>query len=448
RRLQRAYVDLWRTIRNPPKDPPGKWKVAAALAVPFAYHEVRRIVLAEATVLDAKKVLKSELAQVYRDKRHALRRLDCPALIRLNKYEAEILAEYNILTGVRERASREPYRANRQIKRKTLPELHEYATRLVDTISLVAVDAAVELGRENGVQMQLYPKQPALPVMVDPLAKAFQMPAEIQDWYGPRKPRTYFPRPAGVPTATNMRRQIVKVTQLCRATFPWVNYHRQPVLQYLTEHCPISDAGKMYFDETAGTTLRLCDDMQLANDYGLYVLRRATLPDKGFERWTDDPADLESLFAITCIAGELPPKDEGSSGDNSMIEDGFYSRHLPDRRVATARAMVYNAKPQSSHRHRINLSTKRIVPIRQPQIGWDTLQWAPLKGKMPFEIIGKGSLLRHEMPRVEVGWHAKLVPFAPGRLEQLATNATPDYGKETPTMEIQIVDEFASLTTH
>ena len=222
------------------------------------------------------------------------------------------------------------------------------------------------------------------------------------------------------------------------ATFPWVNYHREPIVQYLTRHCPISDAGQLYFAETTGRTLDMCDELQKGRNFGLYVMHHPTLPDKGFESWTDQPSEVDTTFTVVCIARATAEPTTSSAAQTV---------------AATARAIVYNANPQVPHDKRIDLRTKRIIPIYQPQTGWDTLQWMPGEvGKMPFELIGKGSLLRPSFPHTRVSWKAKLVPVEVANSQRSAvasSNPTGESGLPSDSpLEVKFLKSFSSLATH
>ncbi len=196
-----------------------------------------------------------------------------------------------------------------------------------------------------------------------------------------------------------------------------MNYHRQPIINYLAKKkLTISDAKNLYIDETLGKTIELSNWLQTSQGLVLYVLEGATLPDKGFEAWTESSRRVAQNFVVTAKA--TTSIDVASDGSPLA---GIY----PTVPQATAAAIVYNANDQRPHDKRIDLHTKRIFPIRQPRVGWDTLQWkanpnaaktSPEPGDnngMPFELIGKGLLLRPEFPEIELAWEAKLVPLAP-----------------------------------
>jgi hypothetical protein len=411
------------------------WQRNVERFAPFAYDVVGQPIRAEATVLKAQICLKNDLERIYNEKREAFSKPDInsESAESLHNQEQAVLTEYLVLTDLANRAAALIPQV-RHLKRVTLPLLQQTARDIVEQTPLQAQVAAQRVAARNGAGAVRFAKPPVLPVMLDPLASANDLAPIQDDWYGPRLTREYYEVPSDMERADDMRKQVIKISQLGRATFPWVNYHRQPMVEYLKQHCPISEAHEIYLDETIGAAIRLCDVLQRTGKVVPYVLGNVAtpdenptpankdqtphdlgpaFPDKGYERWTDEPADADRLFAVLCIV-EWP--------ETSLPAPAFLDAlgHLP-KRFAYAQALVYNANPQQRNPRRIDLRIKRIVPDRQPATGWDTLQWQERKGKMPFEMIAKGTYepLRSEHPRIHVNWQAKLVPVSQSQLDVL-----------------------------
>lgn len=448
RDLRAAAHELCKAIAVAPSvlsvEEQAAWLKAAQQAAPFADPRVARPVKAGGMVFYAKGRLIAALREVYGQKLAAVEASDWSALSPLNQQEKLILREYQIVDRVETRSRHPSVVAGRaQLRDEVLPNLFRYAEGLVENTPQIAASAAMALGRENGVRIVVELPSRTLPVWIDPLARLDEIPADSPkrgspnrsgidpQFYGPNLPKRYFPKPADLQAkVTSTRDQIVKVSQLARAAFPWVIYHRQPMADYLeSKNLLISDAREEYLKQTEGAAKRLFDRMQSKEGMGLYVLRRATLPDKGYENWSDDPADLASLFTVVCrVDGSEAARDSGDNADKTLLSSELASLLkpvMPKNPTATALAMVYNAAEHRPHRARIDLDHKRIYPIHQPKTGWDTLQWkarhegvirsggGPDNG-MPYELIGKRSLITPYLPQVQLAWQARLAPFEPG----------------------------------
>lgn len=455
--LDVAHQELLAALANPPDGPAvadvGPARLLASEAAPFAFEQVRLPVRAQGAILQAMRRLKTLLAKIYDDKLAATRAANHGRMTDLNRQEQQLLTEYQVLAELLRRAgSRSIIEARDALLKDAIPALRDYSHQLVQDVPSIATTAAEQIALVNGARSELYPRQPSLPVELDPLATAQDLTPIPPEWYGPRKPTAYFPPPPDVPVGPITRRQIVKVTQLCRAAFPWVNFHRQPIREYLANCCPLSQAESIYFAETTRVTLDLCDQLQAKAGLGLYVIKHATLPDKGFERWTDDPSEVDTMFTVISVA---------RLADSPIAPDQRSEMPLPPS--ATARALIYSAHAQVPHEKRIDLHTKRIVPIRQPQTGWDTLQWIPTQDKeasgdplpssppkkrnMPFELIGKGSLLLPEFPRIQVAWQAKRVPVAVNASSP-SSPPPPDLHLGKMPREVRFLKDYSELATH
>jgi len=384
----------------------------AGCATP-AYSTVReqRGVRAEMTLLDAKRNLKEKLTHVYIAKIAARASgVGAASEAALTVLELAILEEYLFLSRwhVATVALIPEYEF---LLRTALPDAKEYTALVVRDVPRLCLETARQIAERNGVEAVVHPLAAALPVVPDPLGKSLTLAPIRAEWYAPAYPKRYYPPPAGVNRVAITRDQIVKVTQLARAAFPWVNYHRQPLLDMLENRAPLSGAKDLYFEYSTGCSKSVCDRLQMERDLWLYMLKNPTSPDKGFERWTDDPVLADEVFGLVGIASIGPVAPLGSA-------DVFAHEH-PEGQIAWSQALVYNANPQQRHAMRIDLRTQRIVPIRQAGVGWDTLNWWSPDKEPPFELIGKGSLLRPEYPSIRVNWQAKLVPSSSSRMNTL-----------------------------
>jgi hypothetical protein len=410
---------------------------------------------ADRTLLDAKKTLKELLTEVYRTKAAAriMQLSIIPAVVAagealeaaMDALEWQIQTEYELLKLWHKAAF--ALRGHKRVLRdEMVPDAVKYTRDIREKIPDVIRDTVRLIAEKQGCQGTVYPTNARLPVVLDPFRRAM-MPVFPESEYVKTRQQ-----PCGCPTeqATNMRRQIVKTTQLVRATWPWVNYHRYPILRVLKAAVPLSKAGDFYFGHTAGATLDLLGQYQIDNrDLGLLVMKGYPAPDKGYELWTEDPVKADNLFTLLGMVYRDPPRLLG--------ESRVFRQAHSDGRVALAQAMIYNANEQERPKQRIDLSCKRILPIRQANAGWDTLNWAessrqgtescadisnggpnadndPAENR-PYEITGKG--IHPEYPRICVNWQAKLVPVTRNRLEQAQADAESQYRKVLQRLSTQ-----------
>jgi hypothetical protein len=395
-----------------------------------AYQRVRQVegLPAQATLLAAKSNLKRYLCDIYW-KKVAAKAMQAypptkPAGVQLelamDAFEREVGAEYQVLDTL-EKAAIDLLPLKSTLRDKVLVDAKRFTTDTVAIAPRVVQEAADEVGAIHGVECT-YVVDPTLPVVIDPLARAQQVPLI---------PALTETNPNCCPCLSQKtdvtRDQIVKVTQLARATFPWVNYHRQPLWDALKALVPLSRAEHYFKEYSDGYCKRLCDRYQMdtEHDFGLFVLADYPAPDKGYELWSDDAtADrrLVNRRLGTLVATYVPP-------GSVLGAPAVYQQHHADGQLAFAQGILYNANPQRRHARRIDLQCKRITPNHQAQAGYDTLNWVPGKqtDQMPWELIAKtdqGGPPTPEFPEIKLNWQAQLVPASTVQLQLLKQGTT------------------------
>lgn len=388
-----------------------------------AYETVRQKsgIKAQATLLRAKMNLKEYLIWIYQTKAAAREMQAYPPTYSagvvleqsMHNFEREILAEYEQLKQIHARAV-ELLPLKFKLRDCVLPEIKAYTRDVVMSTPQAIRELADSLGKKYGVS-KAYVLDPNVPVILDPLAKATSLPPVQAIAEEPAAPHCDCKSVESEIT----RKQIVKVTQLVRSTFPWVVYHRLPVWESLKQLAPLSKAEKYYVEYTAGYTRDLCDRYQTdEHDLGLYVIQGYPAPDKGYELWTQSRSEADRTFG-TLVVIHLNP-------DSVIGSPAVFQQHFPSGQVFYAEALSYNANPEKRHACRINLRCKRITPNRQANVGYDTLQWQASgksesgSSKSPWELVAKtdaGGQPDPEFPRIRLNWQAKLVETS---AEQLA----------------------------
>ena len=382
-------------------------------------------------VAEAKEILEPMLEDVQRDKARAYELMAVPetaaagaALLNSARArEAEILDELRRLEGFLGIATSLDGSVE-LIREEIVPDARDYCDVVVEAAPRLGRAAAREVAKLNGVEGEVFPIDHQLPVMIDPFAKVWSV-AQLRELGGVWEPSQV---PSGLKPAVSAREQAIKVTQLARATFPWVNYHREPILAAIGDRFPLTDFQTLYFDHTNGSAKRICDEAQRADDGGLalYVLKGTAdpdrpnfrPPDRGYEDWADARNSwmVDELFTVAGMARRQSPQMIGSS----MVFDEFPTEGM----YAVSQALLYHANPQQQAERRINLATRRIIPTQQANVGWDTLNWiSEENGRGPSELIGIGT--PHDYPRIRVNWQVKLTPTTPYRLAQIRDAVLP-----------------------
>jgi len=254
--------------------------------------------------------------------------------------------------------------------------------------------------------------------------------SEITGWFEPSLPPT---DNDGSPK--NFSRETLKkinadwpkeeTTQWVRATYPWVDALRAPIIGGMKSPLtlPLSKAGVWYGHWTNRFTLaksysyRSGRPLLLTNGpqkrLKMYVMKGMKPDRKGRETWTTDSNEAEQLFT--------------SLGFSTHRSDVLFSPAVFGKagheQVAYAQALYYNANPQQPG----------SSGARQPRVGWDTLNWkppvnVPEYGSVPTE---RGNMWppwavferkpQSNTPGIKLNWQAKLVPVTRRRLTQAGT---------------------------
>jgi len=187
---------------------------------------------------------------------------------------------------------------------------------------------------------------------------------------------------------------------------------------------------------------------------GLYVLKGYEGPDKGYELWNiaQYSTMADDYFTLIGLAHQEPP---------SVIGSPIFHQEHPDGMLAYSMVLLYNGNEQQRPEHRIDPTCKRILPIRQANVGMDTLNWYPGSRQTetgceprpansgdgenrPFELLGIG--IPADYPRIQVNWQSKLVPATGHRLSQLKQANLQGDIETTSQRLLDVIPR--SLTTH
>jgi hypothetical protein len=241
-------------------------------------------------------------------------------------------------------------------------------------------------------------------------------------------------------------------TQLMRATYPWVQEWRWPLLAAFDIVAHRSRCARFYEYHSDRYTKEKCQEFRTRRGYKLYVLEEMNATagrnrDKGTETWRrrDQSSKADRLFCVVGLArhAESP----------AMSHLAFLPATNPTPIAAMSQAIFYNGnrpvkwKPKSILDEFVSW---RLGRKAQPVSGWDTLNWTEgatewkegkdyfkilpldyhwLLGRVPppvFDVIWPPDLKLGipgvvdwggvPRPKVRLNWQSKLVPIAPRNL--------------------------------
>lgn len=291
-----------------------------------------------------------------------------------------------------------------------LPDAKRQLDKIVQEYPVTQQQLVDELAGQYELEIAVLKSDQRLPLIEDPLARLFQPPA---DWQRPVDCDC-----PSVP-ADNMRHQLAKVTQLARATFPWVNYHRHPLIDKMKPLTPLSGMADHYFDATAGVSKRMMDEKQREGQLAFYVFDDYQGPDKAYEDWMkrEGSGAADKTFGLTVVVGRERREPIGSF---------LFHPQSGSKSYRIASSLVWNRQAAVQPSQRIDLYCKRIVPSVQAHTGWDTLNWHT--DTTAYELVGFG--IPSEFPAIETAWTSRLNPTSAARITQLRTQPLPSWAEE------------------
>lgn len=222
-------------------------------------------------------------------------------------------------------------------------------------------------------------------------------------------------------------------SQLVRATSPWVQYWRVPLLQFGEDALLLARFKCFYWDRTDEYTLSLTARLHLGktsatgSGNALFGVRPAVIkdwkptgtPQKGKEEWTKSSGTERADELFSTVAFATRPAQQ-------ITSVRIYRQPNPGGLSAYAQGIVYNANSQQT----------TWPATVQPRIGWDTLNWIndvqEFPGARPTDDtypVPSGVV----EPRVRVNWQAKLVPVS--RLHEPAFLAAAAIGTYGPAVQ-------------
>ncbi len=234
------------------------------------------------------------------------------------------------------------------------------------------------------------------------------------------------------PTTTRKRNE--NKTQLMRSTYPWVQEWRWKILGGFLLIVPKSGAARFYEYHSDIYCKEICEDFYNKKQFRLYVLEEVDASrestDKGNEKWRDNSASADRLFCLVGFARQQTPP-----ANTHLI---FFPNTNPTPIMSMAQAIIYNGnRPKKWEAKPGDVLSKILGREPQPVPAWDTLNWTEgatewkngksyfgwfgrsmhwVLGDIPFpsdvRILDRGT----PEPKIKLNWQTKLVPIAPRNL--------------------------------
>jgi len=262
---------------------------------------------------------------------------------------------------------------------------------IVNAVPPIAVIAGKKIAADNGAKGMIYPYLPG------------ELKFFVED------------DPGGKKGESDSENEAMRNSQIVRATYPFVKFHRRPILDILN-FMKLSNSAYNYVFWTNDYTLLKC--REIYKDQGCYmlVLEGSEPHTKREGTWQPpDAATLERRHAIVGFAHRKTPRYSAPRLLGTPLQKGIATYSM---------ALVYNA----------NKVDQAADAAFQPNRGWDTLNWElPTSDSFAFELPEEPdptrnghseSMFRYNRPKIKLNWQAKLVPASNSYLNE-AIAATP-----------------------
>lgn len=276
------------------------------------------------------------------------------------------------------------------------------------------------------------------------------------------------------PSSENIPKELMdqkeeRQTQWVRATYPYVDAFRAPILKQFEEYLDDCEAAKHYEKWTNRYTLikawKFRSGSELVADseteahwekdqnkkLALYVMKGAYNKDtkrleKGRESWTADTdqgrREAEEMFTVIGIT-QRPMKP--------LFSPVLFPIGVKNGVTTFGQAIFYNGNEQTPG----DPNTKQP---NQAKVGWDTLNWDPASNtpewgrpasrsdaRWPWEIFSR-SPDRVGSSKAKLNWQAKLMPVTPSRFRGAANEDYPNADMNKNLDEA--LRNFETLVTH
>lgn len=285
--------------------------------------------------------------------------------------EVMVRAEWTVLKGIE--AFVRGTESVRKLIYKAVPDIHRFAQDMLEQMPTILTQTTRAIGGRHRVEATIFPDKPSLTFEPE------QTPIDIDTTAILKNPES-----------VSGKTPVFSRSQIVRASYPWVNYHRQPILSF-TRWMVLSQFGKHYLKWSKAIALtRPAEYYQKDGGSPLYVIAGLDPLRKGEEPWTKDGREADKKFSTIGFAYRPSPKRWSAP---------LFPESNPGGTVTYGQAIMYNANAQHPGNR---------YPF-QPEIGWDTLNWKPPVNQSRAAEWPAFSM-SSRCPQIQLNWQAKLVP--------------------------------------
>ena len=357
------------------------------------FDAVNRHIVVDAAIYDARLELKKLMTETYVAHKYGaylyhlgllpfvgpeVLELGIVIMIAAVLVETKIWSEWEILDGV-EAVAKDISKIKKLILGMMIPAVYDYTLAQKLVTPFRAENAADEVGKYHQATGKLFPG----------FKKNFSLPL------------------LGLPVVhepASMDQRVLPKSQLVRASVPWVQHWRLPILRFASHLLTLSRFKTFYVAHTQIESLEQAKRAKANKKINLLVMKglvKAKM-EKGQEDWTTSEGSrrADRLFCVMGFADREAP---------SMTAPSFFDTVNKDGMVCFAQGMFYNANPQKP----------RSSQDKQTEIGWDTLNWLgrevpEWQGGEDPEPDGNTSVSyfsnRAPEPVIQLNWQSMLVP--------------------------------------
>ena len=246
-----------------------------------------------------------------------------------------------------------------------VPGLNAYEWLIVNAAPFKARDAADAMAAPNLADISLYPPWPFINLTL--------------------------------PVERESAQTSVEKSQLMRASTPWIQWWRQPWIDFGKEALLLSRFAQYFENRSTQYTLSIIKKLKQDKSINLYVMANRQGQGKTYEPWTyaNQSSQVDQMFSVVGLAHRPAPAVAGSGI--------FRFQENPDGFVCYAQAMFYNGNPQKRGSGDNNW---------QPTAGWDTLNWDGPAPEYPGPVPSGDDTPTPTTPQplIRLNWQSKLVP--------------------------------------
>jgi hypothetical protein len=228
-----------------------------------------------------------------------------------------------------------------------------------------------------------------------------------------------------------------KLSQLVRATYPFVDFHRQTFTDstLVSAIFFFSEFPKHYRYWTSALTLSRCSEYVTEggpDNRMMLVLKKFDPKNKGKESWTTNWNEADRMFSTFATASR--PDHPHQTGGN------YFKPSNVDGMLCYAQACIYNAN--ANRTTGVDGRVRNFGTSHQPEWAWDTLNWEP---PGDASIVEWPTVNESVCPPISLGWKARLIPATTQQLLRADAISLVSGPKEAGPLLRRLIPSFGNV---